>query len=83
MQHDAMEDCFLKAETNSNWSEQDKEEILNKAAGNYLKKKRKTKIADATKKSVLASHISQLEISDSSSVFSSSNECSNMEDYSE
>ena len=82
MQHDTMEDCLLMAGNSSNWSEQE-EEILIEAIEKYLQKKQKTKIADATKQSVLASHIDQSEINDSSSVSSSSNECSNMEVYSE
>ena len=77
-----MEDCLLMAGNSSNWSEQE-EEILIEAIEKYLQKKQKTKIADATKQSVLASHIDQSEINDSSSVSSSSNECSNMEVYSE
>ena len=77
-----MEDCLLIAGNSSNWSEQE-EEILIEAIEKYLQKKQKTKIADATKQSVLASHIDQSEINDSSSVSSSSNECSNMEVYSE
>ena len=81
MQHDTMEDCLLIAGNSSNWSEQE-EEILIEAIEKYLQKKQKTKIADATKQSVLASHIDQSEINDSSSVSSSSNECSNMEVYS-
>ena len=76
-----MEDCLLIAGNSSNWSEQE-EEILLEAIEKYLLKKQKTKIADATKQSVLASHIDQSEINDSSSVSSSSNECSNMEVYS-
>ena len=82
MQHDTMEDCLLMAGNSSNWSEQE-EEILIEAIEKYLQKKQKTKIADATKQSMLASHIDQSEINDSSSVSSSSNECSNMEVYSE
>ena len=81
MQHDTMEDCLLIAGNSSNWSEQE-EEILIEAIEKYLQKKQKTKIADATKQSVLASHIDQSEINDSSSVSSSSNKCSNMEVYS-
>ena len=77
-----MEDCLLMAGNSSNWSEQE-EEILIEDIEKYLQKKQKTKIADATKQSVLASHIDQSEINDSSSVSSSSNECSNMEVYSE
>ena len=82
MQHDTMEDCLLMAGNSSSWSEQE-EEILIEAIEKYLQKKQKTKIADATKQSMLASHIDQSEINDSSSVSSSSNECSNMEVYSE
>ena len=59
MRHDTLEDCFLVAGDNSNWSDQEKEDILNKAAEKYLKKKWKTRIADATKERVLASHINQ------------------------
>ena len=82
MQHDTMEDCLLIAANSSNWSEQDKEEILNKAVEKYLQKKRKTKIVDATKRSVLASYIDQLENNDFLSVSSSSGEYSDMEVYS-
>ena len=78
-----MEDCLLIAANSSNWSEQEKEEILNKAVEKYLQKKRKTKIVDATKRSVLASYINQLENNDFLSVSSSSCEYSDMEVYSE
>ena len=83
IQHDTMEDCLLIAANSSNWSEQEKEEILNKAVEKYLQKKRKTKIVDATKRSVLASYINQLENNDFLSVSSSSCEYSDMEVYSE
>ena len=59
MRHDTMEDCILLAGNNSNWSEQEKEEILNKAVEKYQQKKPKIKIADATKESLLASHIDE------------------------
>ena len=78
-----MEDSILIARNNSSWSEQEKEEILNKAVEQYLQKKQKTKIGDATKESALASIIDQSENNDSSSVSSSSDECSDMEVYSE
>ena len=78
-----MEDSILIARNNSSWSEQEKEEILNKAVEKYLQKKQKTKIVDATKESALASIIDQSENNDSSSVSSSSDECSDMEVYSE
>ena len=78
-----MEDSLLIARNNSSWSEQEKEEILNKAVEKYLQKKQKTKIVDATKESALASIIDQSENNDSSSVSSSSDECSDMEVYSE
>ena len=78
-----MEDCLLIAANSSNWSEQEKEEILNKAVEKYLQKKRKTKIVDATKRSVLASYIDQLENNDFLSVSSSSGEYSDIEVYSE
>ena len=78
-----MEDSILIARNNSSWSEQEKEEILNKAVEKYLQKKQKTKIVDATKESALASIIHQSENNDSSSVSSSSDECSDMEVYSE
>lgn len=83
MQHDTMEDCFLKAGNNSRWSEQENEEILNKTIKKYLQKKWKTKIVKATKESVLASHINQSENNDSLSISSSTDECSDMEVYSE
>lgn len=83
MQHDTMEDCFLKAGNNSRWSEQENEEILNKTIKKYLQKKWKTKIVNATKESVLASHINQSENNDSLSISSSTDECSDMEVYSE
>ena len=54
-----MEDCLLIAGNNSNWSEQENEEIRNKAIEKYLQKKQKTKIIDATKESILASYIDQ------------------------
>ena len=79
MQHDMTEGCFLIAGSNSNWSEQEKEEILNKAFEKYLQKKRKKKTADATNESVLASHIDQAENNDSSYILSSRDECSDME----
>ena len=60
MRHDTMEDCLLIAVNNSNWSKQE-DEILNKIVEEYLQKKRKIKILDATKESVLASHIVQTE----------------------
>ena len=78
-----MEYSLLIARNNSSWSEQEKEEILNKAVEKYLQKKQKTKIVDATKESALASIIDQSENNDSSSVSSSSDECSDMEVYSE
>ena len=78
-----MEDSILIARNNSSLSEQEKEEILNKAVEKYLQKKQKTKIVDATKESALASIIDQSENNDSSSVSSSSDECSDMEVYSE
>ena len=78
-----MEDSLLIARNNSSWSEQEKEEILNKAVVKYLQKKQKTKIVDATKETALASIIDQSENNDSSSVSSSSDECSDMEVYSE
>ena len=78
-----MEDSLLIARNNSSWSEQEKEEILNKAVEKYLQKKQKTKIVDATKESALESIIDQSENNDSSSVSSSSDECSDMEVYSE
>ena len=78
-----MEDSILIARNNSSWSEQEKEEILNKAVEKYLQKKQKTKIVDATKESALTSIIDQSENNDSSSVSSSSDECSDMEVYSE
>ena len=78
-----MEDSILIARNNSSWSEQEKEEILNKAVEKYRQKKQKTKIVDATKESALASIIDQSENNDSSSVSSSSDECSDMEVYSE
>ena len=78
-----MEDSLLIARNNSSWSEQEKEEILNKAVEKYLQKKQKTKIVDATKETALASIIDQSENNDSSSVSSSSDECSDMEVYSE
>ena len=78
-----MEDSLLIARNNSSWSEQEKEEILNKAVEKYLQKKQKTKIVDATKESALASIIDQSENNDSSSVSSSSDECSDMEVHSE
>ena len=78
-----MEDSILIARNNSSWSEQEKEEILNKAVEKYLQKKQKTKIVDATKETALASIIDQSENNDSSSVSSSSDECSDMEVYSE
>ena len=43
MRHDMTEGCFLIAGSNSNWSEQEKEEILNKAFEKYLQKKREKK----------------------------------------
>ena len=82
-ENDTMEDSILIARNNSSWSEQEKEEILNKAVEKYLQKKQKTKIVDATKESALASIIDQSENNDSSSVSSSSDECSDMEVYSE
>ena len=82
-ENDTMEDSLLIARNNSSWSEQEKEEILNKAVEKYLQKKQKTKIVDATKESALASIIDQSENNDSSSVSSSSDECSDMEVYSE
>ena len=82
MQHGTMKDCFLIAGNNSNWSKQVKEEILNKAVEKYLQKKRKTKIVDATKEGLLASHIVQAGNNDSLSISSSSDECSDMEVYS-
>ena len=78
-----MEDSLLIARNNSSWSEQEKEEILNKAVEKYLQKKQKTKIVDATKETALASIIDQSENNDSSSVSSSSDECSDMDVYSE
>ena len=60
MRHDTMEDCLLIAVNNSNWSKQE-DEILNKIVEEYLQKKWKIKILDATKESVLASHIVQTE----------------------
>ena len=54
-ENDTMEGSLLIARNNSSWSEQEKEEILNKAVEKYLQKKQKTKIVDATKESVLAS----------------------------
>ena len=82
MRHGTMKDYFLIAGNNSNWSKQVKEEILNKAVEKYLQKKRKTKIVDATKESLLASHIVQAGNNDSLSISSSSDECSDMEVYS-
>ena len=79
MRHDTMEDCVLTAGNNSNWSEQEKQEILNKV---MKKMKKRKKIVGATKKSVLTS-IDQAENNDSLSVSSSSDECSGMEVYSE
>ena len=80
MRHDTMEDCVLTAGNNSNWSEQEKQEILNKV---MKKMKKRKKIVGATKKSVLTSPIDQAENNDSLSVSSSSDECSGMEVYSE
>ena len=80
MRHDTMEDCILTAGNNSNWSEQEKQEILNKV---MKKMKKRKKIVGATKKSVLTSPIDQAENNDSLSVSSSSDECSGMEVYSE
>ena len=80
MRHDTMEDCVLTAGNNSNWSEQEKQEILNKV---MKKMKKRKKIVGATKKSVLTSLIDQAENNDSLSVSSSSDECSGMEVYSE
>ena len=80
MRHDTMEDCVLTAGNNSNWSEQEKQEILNKV---MKKMKKRKKIVRATKKSVLTSPIDQAENNDSLSVSSSSDECSGMEVYSE
>ena len=65
------------------WSEQGKEEILNKAVEKYLQKKQETKIVDATKDSELKSNTDQSENNNSSSVSSSSDECSDMEVYSQ
>ena len=48
-----MEDCLLITRNNSNWLEQEKKEILNKAVEKYLQKKWKTKIVEATNESVL------------------------------
>ena len=84
MQHDTIEDCLLIAGNNSNWSEQEQEEILNKAVQKYLQKKWKAKIVDATKENINATtYIDQLENNDLSSVSSSSNEYSDMGVYSE
>ena len=58
-------------------------EILNKAVEKYLQKKQKTKIVDATKESVLTSNTDQSENNNSSSASSYSDECSDMEVYSE
>ena len=80
MRHDTMEDCVLTAGNNSNWSEQEKQEILNKV---MKKMKKRKKIVGTTKKSVLTSPIDQAENNDSLSVSSSSDECSGMEVYSE
>ena len=66
---DTREDCLLIAGKNSNWSEHEKEEILNKAVEKYRQKKQKTKIVYATKESVLTSHIGQTENNDSSRFF--------------
>ena len=57
MRHDTMEDCLLIAGNDSYWLEQEKEAIVNKAVEKYRQKKRKTKIADTTKESMLASCI--------------------------
>ena len=80
MRHDTMEDCVLTAGNNSNWSEQEKQEILNKV---MKKMKKRKKIVGTTKKSVLTSPIDQAENNDSLSVSSSNDECSGMEVYSE
>ena len=80
MRHDTMEDCVLIAGNNSNWSEQEKQEILNKV---MKKMKKRKKIVGTTKKSVLTSPIDQAENNDSLSVSSSNDECSGMEVYSE
>ena len=81
MWNDTKEDCLLIEGNSTYWSEQEKEEIVNRAVKNYVEQK--TKIVDATKESVLASHIDQSENNDSLFVFPSSDDYSGIDVYSE